>query len=163
MIKDHVQLHNRVRAKAQQLGLSEEFMAFALEILYQNKDLVNAIDNQTEMDEYIYRSIIKTFTDRRRKQAEKDLNNIDDAIRIQAEKDLSYLSREEIMADPYYRAVLPVIVKVVANEPILRLHVEEAAVIVLELADFKRRHRATSVTEVLVTKCTAELDGLYQL
>ena len=163
MIKDHVQLHNRVRAKAQELGLSEEFMAYALEILYQNRDLVNAIDNQAEMDEHIYRSIIKTSTDRRRKQAEKDLHNADDTVRVQAEKDLSYLSREEIMADPYYRAVLPVIVKVVANDPILRLHVEEAAVIVLELADFKRRHRAMSVTEVLVTKCTAELDGLYQL
>ena len=156
---DHVQLSNRVKAKAQELGLSEEFMAYALDILCQNRDFVNAIDNRTEMDEYIYRSIIKTSTDRRRKRAETDINHIDDTIRQQAEMDLSFLSREEIMADPYYRAVLPMIVKVVANEPILRLHVEEAAVIVLELADFKRRHRATSVTEVLVTKCSGELEA----
>lgn len=156
---DPVQVDSRVKTKAQELGLSEEFMAYALDILCKNRDLVNAIDKRTEMDEYIYRSIIKTATDRRRQRAEEDLNNSDDTVRQQAEKDLSLLSREEIMADPYYRAVLPVIAKVVANEPILRLHVEEAAVIVLELADFKRRHRATSVTEVLVTKCKEVLES----
>lgn len=159
MITDRLHMQKQVKAKAQQLGLSEEFMNYALEILYNNKDLVNAMENCTEMDEYIYRSIIKTTTDRRRQQAEFDLDNPDEAARHHAEKDLSLLSREEILADPYYRAVLPVIVKVVRNEPILRLHVEEAAFIVLELAEFKRRHRATSVTEVLVTKCNEELEG----
>ena len=50
-------------------------------------------------------------------------------------------------------------VKTLHHEPILRLHAEEASTIVLELADFKRRHRATSLTEVIVKRCSAEIEA----
>jgi hypothetical protein len=158
MIKESV-LQNQVKAKAKELGVSERVISCALEILYRNKNLVNAIDNSTEMDDYIYRSIIKQSTDIRKKHAEEDLESNDEVARLHAEKDLSILSREELTTDPYYRAVLPIIVKVLVNEPILRLHADEAVAIVLELADFKRRHRATSITEIIVTRCSAEMDG----
>ncbi|MFL5789207.1 MAG: hypothetical protein ACJ748_14200 [Flavisolibacter sp.] len=158
MVKESV-LQDQARAKAKELGISEKVISCALDILYRNKNLVNAIDNSAEMDEYIYRAIIKQSTDNRKRQAEIDLGDPDPSLVQQAEKDLSILSREELTTDPYYRAVLPIIVKVVANEPILRLHADEAVAIVLELADFKRRFRATSITEVIVTKCSAELEG----
>lgn len=152
-------LNDKARKKAKELGLSDEFMFNALNILCQNRELVNAIDNRAEMDDYIYRAIIKTSTDRRREQSEADLEHKDEATRTQAERDLMLLSREELMTDPYYRAVLPMVAKILLNEPILRLHAEEAAAIVLELADFKRRHRATSITEVIVTRCGEELQN----
>lgn len=153
-------MHNsqqQKKAKAQELGLSEEFMYCALHILSQNRDFVNAIDNRTEMDEYIYRGIMKASMDKRRRQAELDMEHEDDAIRTQAERDMSLLSKDELITDPYYRAVLPMVIKILVNEPILRLHAEEAAAIVLELADFKRRHRSTSVTEIIVKRCSEEL------
>ncbi|HEV7621821.1 MAG TPA: hypothetical protein VGO09_08815 [Flavisolibacter sp.] len=159
MLKESVQ--QQVELKAKELGISEEFILCALNILYRNKNMVNAIDNQTEMDDYIYRAIIKQSIEKRKALAEKDLNNNDHIIRSQAEKDLSVLSREELVTDPYFRAVLPLIVKVVGNEPILRLHASEATIIVLELADFKRRHRATSITEVIVKKCSSEIEKLF--
>ena len=158
MISESV-LHNQVKAKAKELGVSERVISCAFNILFQNKNLVNAIDNSTEMDDYIYRAIIKESTDIRKKQAEDDIYSDDDRLRQLAERDLSILSREELTTDPYYRAVLPIIVKVLVNEPILRLHADEAVAIVLELADFKRRHRATSITEIIVTKCSAEMDS----
>jgi hypothetical protein len=158
MISESV-LHTQVKAKAKELGVSERVISCAFNILFRNKNLVNAIDNSTEMDDYIYRAIIKESTDIRKKQAEEDLYSDDDKLRLQAERDLSILSREELTTDPYYRAVLPIIVKVLVNEPILRLHADESVAIVLELADFKRRHRATSITEVIVTKCSAEIDS----
>lgn len=157
MTSESVQLTDQIRAKAQELGLSEEVFSCALDIIYRNRNLVNAIDKRTEMDEYIYRAIIKTSTDRRRKQAESDMDSADPGIRQQAERELTVLSREELYTDPYYRAVLPIIAKIVVNEPILRLHADEAAAIVFELADFKRRHRSTSLTEIIVTKCSAEI------
>jgi hypothetical protein len=49
---------------------------------------------------------------------------------------------------------------VMNHEPILRLHAEEASAVVLELADFKRRHRATSLTEVIVKRCSAEIGSI---
>ena len=158
MISESV-LHNKVKAKAKELGVSERVISCAFNILFRNKNLVNAIDNSTEMDDYIYRAIIKESTDIRKRQAEEDLYSDDPTLRQQAERDLSILSREELTTDPYYRAVLPIIVKVLVNEPILRLHADESVAIVLELADFKRRHRATSITEVIVTKCSAEIDS----
>ncbi|GAC1419272.1 MAG: hypothetical protein NVS1B13_15970 [Flavisolibacter sp.] len=159
MLKQSVQL--QINSKAKELGISEEFIFCALNILYRNKNLVNAIDNQTEMDDYIYRAIIKQSIEKRQSIAEADLNHPDKDIQAQAEKDLSVLSREELVTDPYFRAVLPLLVKVVGNEPILRLHANEATVIVLELADFKRRHRATSITEVIVKKCSLEIEELF--
>ena len=158
MISESV-LHSQVKAKAKELGVSERVISCAFNILFKNKNLVNAIDNSTEMDDYIYRAIIKESTDIRKKHAEEDLYGEDDRLRQLAERDLSILSREELTTDPYYRAVLPIIVKVLVNEPILRLHADEAVAIVLELADFKRRHRATSITEIIVTKCSAEMDS----
>jgi hypothetical protein len=158
MIKESV-LQDQAKAKALELGISEKVISCALDILYKNKNLVNAIDNSVEMDEYIYRAIIKQSTDNRKKQAVIDINSQDEKLIHQAERDLSILSREELTTDPYYRAVLPIIVKVVSNEPILRLHADEAVAIILELADFKRRYRATSITEVIVTKCSAEIEG----
>ncbi len=159
MIRATVQLSQEERAKAAELGLSDEFMLCALTVLSQNRDFVNAIDNRTEMDEYIYRAIMKTSMDKRRKRAEEDIEHEDDLIRLQAERDLSLLSKDELITDPYYRAVLPMIIKILVNEPVRRLHAEEAASIVLELADFKRRHRSTSVTEVIVKRCSEELNN----
>lgn len=159
MIRANAQLTPAEKVKAQQLGLSEEFMFCALQVLSQNRDFVNAIDNRTEMDEYIYRSIMKTSMDKRRRQAEMDIDHEDETIRTQAERDMSLLSKEELITDPYHRAVLPMVIKILVNEPILRLHAEEAAAIVLELADFKRRHRSTSVTEVIVKYCSEELNN----
>jgi hypothetical protein len=157
MIKESVQWQEQVKAKALELGIAEDIILCALDILFRNKNLVNAIDNATEMDDYIYRAIIKQTTDKRRKQAEIDLASDDPAIHGPAEKALSILTREELTTDPYYRAVLPLLVKVVGHEPILRLYADEAVAIVLELADFKRRHRATSITEIIVTKCSSEI------
>ena len=144
--------------KAEQLGLAPEYLYCALDLLSQNKDMVNALDNTTEMDEYIYLAITKAATDQRRLQAEQAFGSEDDAARESAQRDLAQLSREELITDPAHRAVLPIVAKIVANGPILRLHAEEAAKIVFELADFKRRHRTTSLTQVIVTRCAAELE-----
>lgn len=161
MTRENAQLTPEETAKATELGLSKEFMLCALNILSQNRDFVNAIDNRTEMDEYIYRGIMKNSMDKRRKRAEEDIEHEDETIRTQAERELSLLSKEELITDPYYRAVLPMVIKILVNEPILRLHAEEAAAIVLELADFKRRHRSTSVTEVIVRRCSEELNNFH--
>lgn len=154
---ENAQLGEQVKAKSEELGISEEIVTLALYIIHQNKELVNAMDNRTEMDEYIYRAVIKSSTERRKQAATLGLESDDDEVRSQSEKDLSVLSREELTTDPYYRAILPVIAKVVAHEAILRLHADEAADIVLKLADFKRRFRATSVTEIIIKQCRAEL------
>jgi hypothetical protein len=158
METNNVLLHERIRAKSQELGLWEEALVCALDFLSQNRNLVNALDNKTEMDEYIYRYIIKSAIEKRRRESEKNLESPEHGVRLQAEKDLSVLSREELFTDPYYRAILPIIAKIVVNEPFLRLHADEASDIIIKLADFKRRHRATTVTEVIVTRCRAELD-----
>ncbi|HYK56191.1 MAG TPA: hypothetical protein VEV15_06900 [Flavisolibacter sp.] len=144
--------------KAQELGISEEILSCALHLIYQNRNLVNAIDNRVEMDDYIYRAVLKQAVDKRRQKAEEDLYHPNEGIQLKAEKDLSLLSREELVTDPFYRAVLPLIAKVVINEPILRLHAEEASAMVLELADFKRRHRATSFTEIIVKHCALQTE-----
>jgi len=152
----------QVKAKAAELGMPEDAMFCALDILSQNRLMVNALDNTNEMDEYIYHAIIKAATDSKRQQAEKDFESADEGVRLQAEKDLTTLSREELITDPHYRAVLPILAKIVVNGPMLRLHAEEASRIVFTLADFKRKHRTTSLTQVIVTKCSAELENFHQ-
>ena len=152
----------QVKAKASELGMPEDAMFCALDILSQNRDMVNALDNTNEMDEYIYHAIIKAATDSKRQQAERDFESPDDDVRLRAEKDLTTLSREELITDPHYRAVLPILAKIVVNGPILRLHAEEASRIVFTLADFKRKHRTTSLTQVIVTKCATELENFHQ-
>ncbi len=152
----------QVKAKAAELGMPEDAMFCALDILSQNRDMVNALDNTNEMDEYIYHAIIKAATDSKRQQAERDFESPDDDVRLRAEKDLTTLSREELITDPHYRAVLPILAKIVVNGPILRLHAEEASRIVFTLADFKRKHRTTSLTQVIVTKCATELENFHQ-
>lgn len=147
-----------INNKAEELGLAPEYLYCALDLLSQNKDMVNALDNTNEMDEYIYLAITKSATDQRRHLAEQDFDSADDVAREAAERDLAQLSREELITNPAHRAVLPIVAKIVANGPILRLHAEGAAKIVFELADFKRRHRATSLTQVIVTRCAAELE-----
>jgi hypothetical protein len=149
----------QVAEKAQALGVSEEILSCALNIICRNRNLVNAMDHSMEMDDYIYRAILKSAFDKRRHKAELDTETGNEAIQEVAQKDLVVLSREELTTDPYYRAVLPLMVKVLNTEPILRLHAEEASAIVLELADFKRRHRATSLTEVIVKKCGVEIES----
>ena len=156
------QLHQRVREKAQELGISADIVASALNIICQNRNLVNAIDHAVEMDDYIYRSILTKAFEKRKARAEADLSNEDNSIQMAAQKDLKMLSREELGSDAFYRAVLPLMVKTLHHEPILRLHAEEASAIVLELADFKRRHRATSLTEVIVKKCSAEIEAFQE-
>ena len=144
-------------AKARELGISEDIITCALHMIYQNRHLVNAIDNCVEMDDYIYQAVLKQAVARRKQKAETNLLHTDAEVRAGAEKDLWLLSREELVTNPFYRAVLPLIVKVVLNEPILRLHAEEASAMVLELADAKRRHRTTSLTEIIVRRYAAEL------
>jgi hypothetical protein len=151
----------QVKAKAAELGMPEDAMFCALDILSQNRLMVNALDNTNEMDEYIYHAIIKAATDMRRQQAEKNFDSSDEGLRLQAEKDLTTLSREELITDPHYRAVLPILAKIVVNGPMLRLHAEEASRVVFTLADFKRKHRTTSLTQVIVTKCSAELESFH--
>jgi Fic family protein len=145
------------KVKSAQLGITEEVLSCALDILFQNRNLVNAIDNKIEMDDYIYRAVLKQAFTQYKKQSQIALEEGNLSERLKAEKDLSVISREEIVTDPFYRAVLPLLIKVVSPEPILRMHAELTSTIVLDLADFKRKHRSTSVTEILVRHCAAEL------
>ena len=162
MTSQSVQLHHRVRDKALELGVSAEFIACGLHIICQNRNLVNAIDHSVEMDDYIYRAILKLAFEKRRMRAEKDLYADDENVQREAQKDLTRLRREELTSDAFYRAVLPLMTKVLKNdEPVLRLHAEEASSIVLELADFKRRHRSTSLTEIIVRRCSAEIEAFH--
>lgn len=147
-----------LRAQSQQLGIPEDYLTCAIEIISRNMNMVNAMDHTGEMDDYIYRAILKQAFEKRRMKAEAALNEQNTALQSAAEKDLTALRREELTSDVFYRAVLPLVVKVVQGEPILRLHVEEASRIVLELADIKRKNRATSVTEVIVKKCLPTLE-----
>lgn len=148
-----------VKEKAQQLGIAPEILDCALSFICRNKNLVNAMDHTNETDDYIYRAILKQAFEKRKAKAEADLDSSDPLAQIEARKDLVVLSREEVGTDPFYRAVLPLIVKVLDHEPILRLHAEEASAVVLNLADFKRKHRATSFTEVIVKRCAEELQS----
>ena len=145
--------------KLLQLGLPEEIVEIAIHIIYQNRNLVNALDNATEMDDYIYRAAIKQVIEKRKAEAYAALDGFDQVARAKAEKDLSVLSREELVTDPFYRAVLPLLVKVVANESILRLYAESASALILQLADCKRRHRATSLTEIVIRYYAAAMDS----
>ena len=154
----NIQSTHPLQAKASELEISEEIFITALNIISQNKNLVNAMDNCVEMDEYIYRAILKIAFEKRKVKAEMELDSDNPAIQAEAHKDLTVLSREELGSDPFYRAVLPLIAKIV-HEPVLRLHAEEASFIILKLADFKRRHRATSVTEVIVKRCSGEIEA----
>lgn len=150
--------HTQISSKAKELGIREEIFACALDMITRNRNLVNAIDHSTEMDDYIYQAILRESIQKRKKLAEEHIFSTDPAIQQAAEKDLTVLSREELTTDPFYRAVLPLLIKVVGQQqPILRAYAEEASAIVLELADFKRRHRSTSFTEIIVKKCSEEI------
>ena len=146
-------------ARASELGIAEFILEQALHIISKNKNLVNAMDNSVEMDDYIYRAVLKEAFSKRKLRAEINLQSEDATLQSEAMSDLSVLSREELGSHPFYRAVLPLIVKVVDNGSILKLHAEEASEIILKLADFKRRYRATSVTEVIVKKCASEIEN----
>jgi hypothetical protein len=161
MTTQHTELQELVRTKAAEIGIWEEALTTALYILSQSRDLVNAIDSKREMDEYIYHGILKTATDKRRAKAEKDIESNDEQVREDAEKELATLSREELLTDPHYRAVLPIVAKIITNGPILRLHVDESAEVVFKLADFKRKHRALSITEIIVTQCGPLLERFH--
>jgi hypothetical protein len=156
-----VPFHASLQQKASELGISGEIFSCALDLLSRNRNLVNAIDHRVEMDDYIYQAIIRQSIEKRRAIAENDLSTEDEELQEKASKDLAVLSREELTTDPFFRAVLPLLMKVVNGGPILRLYAEEASTIVIELADFKRRHRATSFTEVIVKRCGPEIEGLY--
>jgi hypothetical protein len=156
-----IQPNYRIQSKALELGISPQVIACALDIICQNRNLVNAIDNSVEMDDYIYRTILKQAFEERMARAERDLYSDDAAIQTEAQKDLRILEREELTSDAFYRAVLPLLVKTLHHEPIRRLHAEEASAIVLELADYKRRFRSTSLTEIIVKRCIEEIE-LFQ-
>ena len=153
-----VQQHH-IYNKALELGMSPDILSCALHILSQNRHLVNAIDNGVEMDDYIYRAILKHAFDQRMDNAEKDFYSMDEERQMAAEKDLKILEREELTSDAFYRAVLPLMVKTLYHEPIRRLHAEEASSIVMQLADCKRRFRAITLTEVIVKKCSEEIEA----
>ncbi len=127
-----------LQQKANELGIYAEIMTCAIEIICQNRNLLNAIDHSGEMDDYIYREILKKAFDKRKTKAENNLYAGDLLIQREAEKDLTMLRREELTSDAFYRAVLPLMVKVLQHQPILRLHAGEASAIVLELADLKQ-------------------------
>jgi len=147
-----------IQNKALELGISPDIISCALHIVSQNKNLVNAIDNGVEMDEYIYRAVLKQAFDKRMAKAESGIYSDDEAKQMAAQKDLKILEREELTSDAFYRAVLPLMVKTLQHEPIRRLHAEEASSIVMQLADCKRRFRATTLTEVIVKKCSMEIE-----
>lgn len=147
-----------LHAKAAELGISKDIVSCAVNILGQNRNLVNAIDNSAEMDDYIYRAVLQQAFEQRKQRAKDGLFSEDENVQADAKKELSVLSREELVSDPFYRAVLPLMVKVLMNEPIQRLHAEEASTIVMQLADLKRKYRMTSLTEVFVKKCSAEVE-----
>jgi len=148
---------SRLSAKANELGLPENFMACALNIITQNRNLVNAMDRTGEMDDYIYRAILTEAFAQRKARAEANLYAEDPALQREAQKDLTLLRREELTSDVFYRAVLPLLVKVLRGAPILRLHAEEASRIVLQLADVKRKNRTVSLTELIVKKFPDEI------
>jgi hypothetical protein len=151
--------HQFIHEKALELGISAEVISSALRIISQNRNLVNAIDNGVEMDDYIYRTILKQAFDRRMADAEKDFYTGDEAKQLSAQKDLQILAREELTSDAFYRAVLPLIAKTLHHEPIRRLHAEEASSIIMKLAECKRRFRALTFTELIVKKCSAGIES----
>lgn len=151
--------HQFIHEKALELGISAEVISSALRIISQNRNLVNAIDNGVEMDDYIYRTILKQAFDRRMADAEKDFYTGDEAKQLSAQKDLQILAREELTSDAFYRAVLPLIAKTLNHEPIRRLHAEEASSIIMKLAECKRRFRALTFTELIVKKCSAGIES----
>lgn len=151
--------HQFIHEKALELGISDEIITCALQIISQNRNLVNAIDNGVEMDDYIYRTILKQAFDRRMTEAEKDFYSGDEAKELSAQRDLKILSREELASDAFYRAVLPLIAKTLQHEPIRRLHADEASSIIMKLAECKRRFRALTFTELIVKKCSAGIES----
>jgi hypothetical protein len=159
MTSHPVQRHHHIERKAIELGISSDIISCALNIISQNRNLVNAIDNGAEMDDYIYQTILKQAFDKRMADAEKNFYSDDEARQIAAEKDLKILEREELTSDAFYRAVLPLMVRTLQHEPIRRLHAEEASSIVMKLADCKRRFRSTSLTEVIVKTCSIEIEA----
>ncbi len=148
-----------LRDRSTQLGIPEQMLSCALFIIRQNRHQVNAIDHGHEMDEYIYCALLQQAFTERKARAEADLYASELQRQLEAEKELSVLKREELTSDAFYRAVLPLMVKVLGREPMLRLHAEEASKIVLDLAEIKRRHRATSLTEIIVKRCPAEIEA----
>jgi hypothetical protein len=151
--------HQFIHEKALELGISTEIISCALQIISQNRDLVNAIDNGVEMDDYIYRTILNQAIDRRMADAEKDFYKGDETKQLSAQKDLQILAREELTSDAFYRAALPLIAKTLHHEPIRRLHAEEASSIIMKLAECKRRFRALTFTELIVKKCSAGIES----
>lgn len=146
--------------KALELGISSDVIWCAVHIISQNRNFVNAIDNAVEMDDYIYRAILKQAFDKRMAAAEKNFYSEDEALQTSAQNDLKILEREELTSDAFYRAVLPLMVKTLHHQqPIRRLHAEEASAIVMQLAECKRRFRATSFTELIVKKCSVEIEA----
>jgi hypothetical protein len=163
MTSHPVQQYHQFHNIATELGISSEIISCALNILSQNRNLVNAIDNGVEMDDYIYRAVLKQAFERRMMNAQTDIHANDEARQIAAEEDLKILKREELTSDAFYRAVLPLMVKTLHLEPIRRLHAEEASIIVMQLADCKRRFRATTFTEVIVKKCSVEIEAFQAM
>jgi hypothetical protein len=155
----HPVQHHHIHNKATELGISSEIIACAVNILSQNRNLVNAIDNGVEMDDYIYRAVLRQAFEKRMSNAERDFYSPDETRQRAAERDLKILEREELTSDAFYRAVLPLMVKTLHHEPIRRLHAEEASTIVMQLADCKRRFRSISFTEVIVKKCSSEIEA----
>ena len=162
MTSHPVQTHNHLYAKANELGLPVDIIACALRIISQNRNLVNAIDNGVEMDDYIYRNILRQAFDKRMADAEKNFYSDDEAKQTAAENELKILEREELTSDAFYRAVLPLLVKTLNHEPIRRLHAEEASLIVMKLAESKRRFRALTFTELIVKKCSSEIEAFQE-
>ena len=145
------------QSKALRLGLREEILDCALNLLSGNRDLVNAIDHASEVDDHIYQAILRESIDKRKRMSLELLDSPDSNLQRAARRDMEVLSREELTIDPFCRAVLPLVIKVVGHlQPVLRLYIEEASALVQELAEFKRKHRATSITEVIVKYCDWE-------
>jgi len=160
MTNHSIQLSYSTQDKSIELGIPADVITCAIHVLSQSRNLVNAIDNGSEMDDYIYRAILKQAFDKRMAEAEKDYYSDDEAKQRSAQRDLKILAREELTSDAFYRAVLPLMVKTLQHEPIRRLHAEEASAIVMQLADCKRRFRSISFTEVIVKKCSEQIQAV---
>jgi len=94
MTSHSVKSHQFLHEKAAELGISPEIISCALQIISQNRNLVNAIDNSVEMDDYIYRAILKQAFDKRMAKAEEDVYSHDEARQLAAEKDLKILENQ---------------------------------------------------------------------
>jgi hypothetical protein len=151
-----------VREKASFLGLPEEMLSIALELVNSNRNLMNVMDHTTEMDEYIYKALLRYVLEKKQTEVEHLLIHGNLSQQSTAQQSLAVLSREELSSNPFYRAVIPLLIKVTPSHAILRIHAEEASALVILLGDVKRKFRCTSLSELIVRYCQPSVNYFLQ-